>query len=127
MTELTPCRTCQHLVAPDAKTCPSCGANEPWKPQSQIDAARHSQQKSQRVVAIGCAAIVGFFFLLLIIGMMSGGGGGTDTSTSGSNGQKLRDSTECQVVAMGEANATSGPAVDRAHERCMAARGYRKR
>jgi hypothetical protein len=69
--------------------------------------------------------VIGFILLLLIIGMMSGSG--TDTPTSASNGQNLRDSTECQVIAMREADAASGPAVDRAHERCMAARGYRKR
>lgn len=121
MADLVSCRTCQHLVAADAKACPSCGASEPWKPQSQIDGER----KSQQAVAIGCLAVIGFILLLLIIGMMSGSG--TDTPTSASNGQNLRDSTECQVIAMREADAASGPAVDRAHERCMAARGYRKR
>jgi hypothetical protein len=29
---MTPCRSCQHAVSPDALTCPNCGAPYPAKP-----------------------------------------------------------------------------------------------
>ena len=49
------------------------------------------------------------------------------SSSRSSPDRKSTDSTECQAIAMSETGLLDGPLVDAAHERCMAARGYRKK
>lgn len=31
MSELQPCRACEHQVSRDAVLCPNCGARQPWR------------------------------------------------------------------------------------------------
>jgi len=71
---------------------------------------------------IGCAPLI---LLLIVIGLLLGSNQERAPTTDSSD--KLRDSTQCQAIAMQETGELSGPNVDAAHERCMASRGYRKR
>jgi len=116
--ELIPCHACQHPVARTARTCPSCGAVAPWKREADLEKERRTA-KIAKGVGIGCLAFVVLWILIGFIMMSS--------STQDSTDSKLSDSTDCQVIAMRETGEASGPAVDAAHERCMARRGYRKK
>jgi hypothetical protein len=58
---LVPCRMCQHRVAPDARTCPSCGTETPAKSQEQIDAERSGVEHTKKIhqrYTIGCVLVV---------------------------------------------------------------------
>src|SRR5437762_984737 len=78
-TDLVPCRVCQHQVAQDAKTCPSCGTSLPWKSQARIDAEAVSRKTDARRLKAGClitlAAVIGLFLIAALLDSQMGGGG----------------------------------------------------
>lgn len=65
--QTVPCRVCNREVASDARTCPSCGTNDPWRIQLKVDAA---EKQSARNFGLGCLAVIGgialIFFLLFM-------------------------------------------------------------
>jgi hypothetical protein len=70
-------------------------------------------------VAVGAVIVLMWLVLALIYG--------TGPSEEHEQQSRLRDSVESQAIAMGQTGGAAGPAVDRAHEQCMAARGWKKR
>jgi hypothetical protein len=123
---LIKCRACEHPVARDAKHCPSCGAENPWKSQAEIDKEKKGKKVLQGCL-IGCLGVIGLLLLVVMIGAYSSMINFPSSSSRSSPDRKSTDSTECQAIAMGETGLLDGPLVDAAHERCMAARGYRKK
>ena len=109
--------------ARDAKRWPSCGAENPWKSQAEID----KERKVLQGCVIGCLGVIGLLLLVVIIGMYSSMMNLPLSSSRSSPDRTRTDSTECQAIAMNETGLLDGLLVDAAHERCMAARGYRKK
>jgi hypothetical protein len=120
---LIKCRACEHPIARD---CPSCGAENPWKSQAEIDKEKKGKKVLQGCL-IGCLGVIGLLLLVVMIGAYSSMINFPSSSSRSSPDRKSTDSTECQAIAMGETGLLDGPLVDAAHERCMAARGYRKK
>lgn len=116
---LLKCRACQHSVARDAKRCPSCGTENPWRSQAEID----KEKKVLQGCLLGCLGVIGLLMILGMFALMTTPPGSSRSSPD----RRLTDSTECQAIAMQETGLLDGPLVDAAHERCMAARGYRKK
>jgi TonB family protein len=59
------CRTCDHLIAEDAKTCPSCGASEPWRSQAELDKQARRGQTSLLIWKL-----IGGAFLCAVVGLV---------------------------------------------------------
>ncbi len=123
--ELTPCRRCGHSIALDARFCPSCGTTSPWK--SLDDIARDKDVQHARARGCLIAALVSGGLVMLLIVMLVASQSSRPASSESNSDEKLNASIDCQNIAMRETGSISGPDVDRAHERCMAARGYRKK
>lgn len=64
-----PCRECSHLVGRDAKTCPSCGAPDPWQGEATYNLGKifyGLNQTANNLLKIAFTLIaIGFLFLLL--------------------------------------------------------------
>ncbi len=102
---------------------PSAVASEYLIKQAEIDKGK----KALQGCLIGCLGVIGLLLLVVMIGVYASMINFPSSSSRRSPDRKSTDSTECQAIAMSETGLLDGPLVDAAHERCMAARGYRKK
>ena len=64
-----PCRECSHLVGRDAKTCPSCGAPDPWQGEATYNLGKilyNIDQVTTNALKLVCALIAIVFCFVII-------------------------------------------------------------
>jgi hypothetical protein len=117
------------LEAPPPPPAPFA-SSVPDVPSAAVSGSQAEIDKGKKVLQgclIGCLGVIGLLLLVVMIGVYSSMVNFPSSSSRSSPDRKSTDSTECQAIAMSETGLLDGPLVDAAHERCMAARGYRKK